>query len=220
MGYSHAMNMRFLLAPVGMIFIFASAFRLRADEVNMQNGDRYFGKVLSVSADTVVLESEILGVINVPRKKVASLAVGNGASAPKTATDAAPASASANLLATAPSAIPADTNLDLSASFRGLGANTNFIGQIRRQLLAGNPGAASNYDEMVSGLLNGTLNVDDLRREAQSAAEQLRELKRDLGPQAGSSFDSYLEVLDNFLNETATGPTNAVPAPPPKPQAP
>jgi hypothetical protein len=46
----------------------------------------------------------------------------------------------------------------------------------------------------------------------------LRALKRDLGPEAGDSLDAYLDVLDNFLKETAAEPTNATPAPQPKTQ--
>jgi hypothetical protein len=220
MGYSLAMKVRLLLVPAGMIFLFFAAPRLRADEVDMQSGDRYFGKVLTVSTDTVVLESAVLGVINVPRTKVAGLALGTNAAAPKAATDVAQVSMSTNPPAVGPSASPADTNADLSAALRNMGANTNFIGQVRQQLLAGNPGAASNYDEMVSGLLDGSMNMDDLRHQAQSAVDQLREMKRQAGPQADPSIDAYLEVLDNFLNETAGGPTNAVSAPQPKPQAP
>jgi hypothetical protein len=41
-----------------------------------------------------------------------------------------------------------------------------------------------------------------------------------MGPQADSSIDAYLEVLDNFLNETGSKPAGATPAPPPKAQAP
>jgi hypothetical protein len=85
-------------------------------------------------------------------------------------------------------------------------------------MLAGSPEAASNYDEMVNGLMSGKLNMDELRREAKSSADQLRALKRDLGPEAGDSLDAYLDVLDNFLKETAAGPTSAPPAPQPKTQ--
>lgn len=220
MSYPPAMSARFLIVSVGIFFMFVAATRLRADEVDMQNGDRYLGRVLSVSADTVVLQSEVLGKINVPRKKVASLAFGANAVAPKAVTADAPVSVATNLPATAPAAALADTNSDLSAALRNLGANTNFVGQIRQQLLAGNPMAASNYDELVGGLMSGTLNMDDLRREAQSSVDQLRELKREMGPQADSSIDAYLEVLDNFLNETGSKPAGATPAPPPKAQAP
>jgi hypothetical protein len=220
MDYRFAMKtkQRFFLS--GIILMFVAAPRLRADLVEMQNGDRYAGKVLSVSADTVVLESEMLGKINVPRKKVASLMIGTNAATPNTATNIARVSVSTNLPTAAPAAALANTNVDLSAAFRNLGANTNFIGQIRQQMLAGNPEAASNYDELVSGLMTGKLNMDDLRREAKSSADQLRELKRDLGPEAGDSIDAYLGVLDNFLKETAAEPTSATPASRPKSPAP
>lgn len=75
MGYSPVMRARTLIASTGVIILFILAPRLRADEVDMQNGDRYFGTVLSVSADTVVVKSDMLGVINVPRKQVANLII-------------------------------------------------------------------------------------------------------------------------------------------------
>jgi len=218
MGYHFAMRSKLLFVLSGMIFMVVAAPRLCADLVEMQNGDRYSGKVLSVSADTVVLESEVLGKIVVPRKKVASLALGTTAATPNTAANIARVSMSTNLPSAVPVAALANTNLDLSAAFRNLGANTNFIRQIRQQVLAGNPAAASNYDELVSGLMSGKLSVDDLRREAKSSADQLRQLKRDLGPDAGDSVDAYLSVLDNFLKETDVKPANATPVP--KPQAP
>jgi hypothetical protein len=207
------MRTKFLFVSSGIFFIFVAALWLRADQVEMQNGDRYFGRVLSVSADTVTLESEVLGKINVPRKKVASMAFGANAAAPKTAANAAPISVPTKPPTAASPAVLAGTNADLSAALRNLGANTNFIGQIRGQMLAGNAEAASNYDEMVNSLMSGKLNLDDLRREAKSSADQLRALKRDLGPDAGGSLDAYLDVLDNFLKETATERTNATPAP-------
>jgi len=220
MGYFPAMRANFLFVTSGLVFMFVAAPVLRADEVDMQNGDRYSGKVLSVSADTVVLDSEMLGKINVPRKKVANLTFGSNAAAPKTTANAAPASVSTNppmLKLTAPSL---GTNVDLSAAFSNLGTNTNFVGQIRQQMLVGNPDAASNYDAMISGLMSGAMSMDDLRRQAQSAADQLREMKREAGAQADPSFDAYLEVLDNFLKETGGTPTNAISTPPPRTPAP
>jgi hypothetical protein len=212
------MSARLLLASSGVFFMFAAAPLLRADQLEMQNGDRYFGKVLSVTADTVVLESEILGRINVPRKKVASLAFGANAAAPKAATNVAPVSVPTNLPTAASLAALAKTNADWSAALRDLGANTNSIRQIRDQMLAGSPEAAGKYDDLINGLISGKISMNDLRREAQSSADQLRALKGDLGPEAGELLDAYLDVLDNFLKATAAEPTSAVPAPQPKTQ--
>jgi hypothetical protein len=109
-----------------------------------------FRKVLSVSADAVVLQSEVLGIINVPRKEVASLAFGTNAVTPKAAADVAQIPAPTNPPTTGSLAGLANTNLDLSAAFRNLGANTNVVGQIREQLLAGNPEAATHPIPLVS----------------------------------------------------------------------
>jgi hypothetical protein len=212
------MSAKLLFISSIVFFAFIAVTLLRADQVEMQNGDRYFGKVLSVSADTVVLESEVLGKIDVPRRKVVSLVFGTNAVAPKAATDVAQVSVPTNPPTSGSLAALASTNADLSAAFRNLRANTNFIGQIRKQMLASNPEAASNYDELVNGLMSGTLNMDDLRRQAKSSADQLRELKRDLGSEAGDSLDAYLEVLDNFLKETDANPASTTPAPQPKTQ--
>src|SRR5882672_3889111 len=62
-----------------------------ADSVVMQNGDHYNGKVLSVSTNILVLQSDVLGTVNLPRAKVASLTFGtNGAPASASATAALP----------------------------------------------------------------------------------------------------------------------------------
>ncbi len=210
MGYPLAMKPMRWFSLSAVVLIFVTAPRLRADLVEMQNGDRYAGKVLAMSADTVVLQSEMLGKINVPRKQVASLTLGTNAAALKAP---APAPVATNLPAAAPAAALGNNNLNLSAALRQLGANTNFVGQIRQQMLAGSPEAAGKYDEMVTALMTGKLSLNDLRSQAKSYADQLRELKRDLGPEAGDSVDTYLEVLDNFIKETADTPAAATPRP-------
>jgi hypothetical protein len=68
---------------------------------------------------------------------------------------------------------------------------------------------------MMGGLMNGSLNVDDIRRQAKSAADQLRAAKKELGDDAGFAVDGYLAVLDGFLRETAstsTGTSTNAPA--------
>ena len=210
------MKTRFRRAGFELFLMFAVLSTLRADVVEMQNGDRYSGKVLSVSADTVVLNSEMLGKINVPRKKVTRLTFGTNAAASTVAGHLAPART--NLPTATASTVLANTNADLSAALRHLGANTNFIGQVRQQMLAGSPEATAKFDDMVNGLLTGQLNVNDVRRQAQSAAAQLRSLKAELGPDAGDSLDAYLQVLDSFVQETADQPASSTT--PPKPPAP
>jgi hypothetical protein len=210
MRYTFAMRPGLLFVALGTIFMFDAALRLPADQVEMQNGDRFSGKVLSVSADAVVLQSETLGKITVPRKKMAGLAFGTNALASAVAGNPPRLSAPTNPPPAAALTVPATTNMDLSAALNRPGMDTNFIRQVRDQMLGNNPAAAGKFDEMVGGLMSGSLNLDDLRREAKTAADQIRELKHELGPEAGDALDGYLAQLNSFLQETAVESTNTV----------
>jgi hypothetical protein len=178
-----------------------TAATLRADQLQMQNGDRYAGKIISVTSNTIVLESDVLGRVTLPRDKVLNLRFG-----PITPTNTSPTASATNGTFTGAVPVPhvPDTNADLSGTLHHLGANTNFIQQVRQQMLAGaDPAASRKYDELVSGLLTGKLSVDDIRNEAKSSIDQINELKKELGPQADESLDSYLSILQSFVNETA-----------------
>src|SRR5436305_11540664 len=94
--------------------LFVSASFLHADQLQMQNGDRYEGKVLSVTAESVILQSDVLGKVTLPRNKVSQLSFGSGATTNRTTTAATP-------ITPAPGT-QAATNADISAALSGLGA--------------------------------------------------------------------------------------------------
>jgi hypothetical protein len=170
---------------------------LHADQVEMQNGDRYLGKVLSLDSKTLLLKNDNLGTIRLTRAKVANVTFGAN-----TATNA-----SAALTATTTNGQP-----DLSASLKALGGNTNVIKQIQSQFLAGaGPEANAKFNEMVSGLMSGKMDVNALRAEAQKAAADLKKMKREVGDDTGM-LDSYLSILDNFIQESEA-PVNPSAAP-------
>ena len=184
------------------VILFLAAFFLRADQVEMQNGDRYLGTVLSLDTNTLVLRSAVLGTVNLPRGQVALITLGSGGTTNFTRA----VSASKRQPAASSPAITNGMN-DLSVPLRQLGANTNFIEQVRAQFLAdAGPEANTKFNTLVSGLLSGRLTVNDIRGEAKSAADQLKELKRDLGEDTGGALDGYLSILENFLRETAPPP--------------
>ncbi len=179
--------------------LFLAAGRLHADQVEMQNGDRYLGNVLSLDTNTLVLRSDVLGTVRLARSKVAHVTFGSNATANiarMTPATNGPPGASFGALSNGVT--------DLSAPLRQLGANTNFIQQVQAQLLGdAGPEANKKFNEMVAGMMSGKLTVNDIRVEAKSAADQLKELKRDLGDDAGGALDGYLAILENFLRETA-----------------
>src|SRR5258706_13934225 len=64
---------------ITILFLFIS-LALPADQIEMQNGDHYLGKILSLTTNTVVLQSEVLGTVTLPRSKIALLTLGASAS--------------------------------------------------------------------------------------------------------------------------------------------
>src|SRR5437762_4423783 len=55
-----------------------AVFWLRADDVKMQNGDHYYGRVLSLDTNTLVLRSDVPGTTRLPRGKVTLITLGSG----------------------------------------------------------------------------------------------------------------------------------------------
>src|SRR5947207_6268395 len=146
---------------------------LRADQVEMQNGDRYLGSVLSLDTNTLVLRSAVLGTVNLPRGKVALITLGPGG-----VTNFTRAASATKRQPTASSIAITNGINDLSAPLRQLDANTNFIEQVRAEFLAdAGPEANNKFNAIVGGLLSGRLTVNDIRAEAKCAAAQLEELK-------------------------------------------
>ncbi|HEV2208674.1 MAG TPA: hypothetical protein VG167_07850 [Verrucomicrobiae bacterium] len=190
----------FLIGCCVLLFL-AAAGASRADQVQMLDGDQYFGQVLSVDANMVVLKSQLLGTLRLPRAKVAQ--VGFGISATNRP--------SGQALAQSPTAgaFPSATNASpaLSGALKQLAAQSNLVDQVRKQYLAGaGPDANAKFDELLNGLLSGQMNIGDLRAQAKTAADQIRAAKTELGPETGGLLDTYLLVLDNFLKETGNEP--------------
>jgi hypothetical protein len=201
-----------------LVMLVLGTARLQGDQVEMQNGDRYLGEVMLLDTNALVLRSDVLGTVRLPRAKVAVVTLGASGAA-KTARPAL-----TNHSSSLPSVPLTNGTVDLSGPLRKLGADTNFIQQIQAQFLAdAGPEANHKFTEMVGGLLSGKLTVNDIRAEAKSAADQLKELKRDLGGDDGGALDGYLSILEHFLRETApsggstTNTSRPLPLPKPKP---
>lgn len=183
--------------------VFSMIVAAQADQVEMQNGDRYNGKVLTLNADTVMLRSDVLGTLSLPRGKVALITLGTGVLPRVAAASPAPAT-NASLILSKPAAAPAATDADINSALRQLGSNTNLIQQVQAQFLgSAGPEANKKFTEMLGGLSSGKMGIDDLRTQAKAAADQLRSLKRELGDGGDSEMDGYLSILEDFLKETA-----------------
>ena len=190
------------------LLVFAVAWCASGDEVQTQNGDRYTGKVISLDAGTLVLQSDVLGTVRMPRSKVTLIALGTNITAtlssrgnpgPGPAAKAAPAPAQ-----------------NFSAEFSQLGTNSALIQQVQRQFLAGaGPEANRKFSDLLNGLASGRITSDDLRAQAKAAADQMRAVQKELGGDADGALDGYISILDDFVKEAdSPGPgSNATRSP-------
>src|SRR5437016_5269420 len=104
------------------------AWRSNADQIEMQNGERYLGKIVSLTNDTVILQSDTLGAVRLPRGKVAQITLGSATPSVVRPPPARPAAAVDHIL---PQSRATNTTDDISAALKQLGAKTNFIQQVQ-----------------------------------------------------------------------------------------
>jgi uncharacterized protein YukE len=180
--------------------------RLCADQVEMQNGDRYAGTVLSLDPNNVVLRSEVLGRVSLPRSQVALITLGSAAR-----TNAMRLRASStNELSRPLRAAMARTNSELATLLRQLGGDTNSLHQVQEQILGqAGPEANLKFNQMLKDLTSGKMTVSDLRAQAKTVADQVRGQRSELNGELGGLLDDYMAILDDFIAQTAP-PESAV----------
>jgi hypothetical protein len=176
---------------------------LQAEQIEMQNGDRYNARVVSMNNESIVIQSDVLGTVKLARGQVANISMGNPPAGAATVATTQPTRVQV-ATGTPARAATAATN-DLSTAVRQLATQTNLIEQVQNQYLTGaDPAVKAKFNEMLGGLAAGTISISDLRAQAKSAAEQLRAMKKELGSGADDALDGYLAVLDSFLNESTS----------------
>lgn len=192
---------RWGVVAAGVLMLPAAA-PARADLIVLRNGDRYAGSVLSLTSNELVLRSEVLGTIKLPREKVVQISLGTAV-----ATNAGGLSALIPAPPPPPAITPTNDAVGLTAQLRQLGGagNSNLIQQVQQQWLSdAGPEANQKFHDLLSGVMNGKISLDELRAQAKTAADQLRSLKGEVGDETGM-LDSYLTVLDKFLKESGPG---------------
>lgn len=174
---------------------------LAADTVQLANGDTLSGTVLSVNQNEVRLNSELLGEVKLPRAKVAAVFFGDRRPALPTAlpdgeVPRGTADALIEQLLRRKDARPGD-NAALGKPgddspedvVRAKGLDAQSLKKVRRAFpLLGTPAAGGYFDRTLSGLLDGSVKVEDVRTDAVRARDMLQNLKKDLGPQ-GAALD-------------------------------
>lgn len=196
---------------------FLAATQGRADVVELANGDRLHGRVLALDEESLRLESETFGELQLDRKKVALIALG----------ERTLPSAEASVPPSRHPQPPAADSVDVGPSSGGSVEDAvrklqsgGVSGTLTKQLQTTLPGFASPevqqyFNDTVGGLATGEINIADIRKDALRARDELEKLKKDLGPDAGAALSGYMNILDYFLHETEDyQPVAGDPAPP------
>jgi hypothetical protein len=179
------------LTTFGFLAVFAAA-----DVIECDNGDRYNGKVLSMDEKAVKLQNEIAGTLTIPRSRIASISF-RPAQAAKISTNGP--------------AIDATKRLKVDPALAE---------RVQNELLAtATPEANQMFQEMLSGLQTGQLNLGDIRSQAQTTLKELREAQKDLGDDdLAALLKSYEAILENFIKQAPAGVRQAPVQAPPKRQ--
>ena len=178
-----------------LVCMVAAPAWVRADTVELENGDVLNGKVLTLDAKELKLQSAVLGDIRIPRERVASIHLGN-----RPATNAKRA---ADKPATEPAKSAEQQNLDnLLKQLQGSGVDAKTLDSLQDKLpLLAVPEVKQYFTEKVTGLMTGRLNIGDIRKDAIKVRTEILDLQKDLGPQ-GAALNGYLSILDGFLRQT------------------
>jgi hypothetical protein len=168
----------------------------RAETIYLINGDQIQAKVVSLDSQSLSLHSDILGTLSIPRSKIARIdfvqlqktaanrSTPQGGQAPTTRQAAQPS---------LPSTIPGILNA---------GDQDQLIQQVQQQLLTtAGPEANEMYQQLVQGVMAGSVNVPKLKSMAQDTVNQIEELKAELGEDVGFALDGYLGILKGFIQK-------------------
>ena len=162
------------------------------------------GKVLSLDAKVLKLQSGVLGEITLQREKVVTIRLGDPSKQGRQSSDAShrAATPSASTTPKAP-AIPTVEDVLKQLQIEGIDAKT--MGAIQGQFpLLANPEVQAYLGEKVTGLASGTIGIQDIRKDAVKVRDEIVDLKKDLGPQ-GDALNGYLSILESFIRRTDPG---------------
>ncbi len=195
----------------------ASALPVKADLIELTNGDHYRGTVISMTQTQVEFQSEIQGRVTLPRDKIAQITLHDVVAKPLVVSKPATAPVPSLIVSGVHNSPPPTNQADaVVQQLRQQGVDPKLIDQVQQQIFGkSSPEAAQKFNELMSGLTSGKLSMQDIRNQAQSAIDQIKAAKKDLGGDAGEMLDSYLGILEKFVQESIAD--NSSPVPPPTP---
>jgi len=173
-----------------------------ADTVQLVNGDRINGEVIALDKDKLTLESDIHGELVIERGKVVAIALGDHPLPSASPSDARKDASRNGKTARDKDAALAETPDDVLERLRADGIPVEQVDQLTKKFpLLGTPQVKQQFDHYLGGLMSGKLDIQDIRKDAIKARDELNDLKKDLGPY-GDALNGYLGILEGFIEET------------------
>ena len=182
----------------------------KADVVELINGDRYQGTVVSMTEGFLEFQSEIQGRVKLPRDKVATITLHSPTARKPLAKTGTPPPVAAPLILSGASAADANSAPSTPADavvqqMRREGIDPKMISQVQEQIFGkGSPEASQKFNQTMAGLVSGQLNIGDIRVQAQNSINQIKDAKKELGGDAGDMLDGYLAILEKFVQQSGT----------------
>ncbi len=171
----------------------------QADTIELANGDILSGQVISLDGKQLILKSEVLGEVKLDRKKISSIYLGEKPVRPKLPTPEAKPLLDPkvqNVLGNVPS------SEDVIKQLQSGGVNQQMIGAIQTKFpLLNTPEAGGYFNDTITGLMTGKMGIQDVRKDAVKARDELKKLQDELGPD-GAALNGYMSILNKFINET------------------
>lgn len=191
-----------------------------AETIELKNGDIIQADLLQVTEKTLRIRHEIFGEVDIPRAQVNAIVMGDRTSpeAKKMKPDG-----TKKKQETPKEIIDRLVNKDfgpqsvkkLEQGAKRQSTPEDAVEQLRREGIDPNierslhmllpgfgaPEVQGYFNERVDGLMSGSITIQDIRKDAVGARDQLRELMDDLG-QDGAALQGYYSILDNFIQKT------------------
>lgn len=190
---------------------------LNADELQLVNGDTVRGHVVALDEKQVRVKSELLGELTIERKNVRSIQLSDEvirSSLPNTLKGELPSAAPPadggkksvsvdDLLKQLQASGGKVDSEDLIKRFEKEGGDGDVVGELKKsQHLLGSPKVQAYVQKQISGLMDGSVKVNDIRNEAIRARDETKKFLKDLPPEAQTALDPYLGILEKFIKET------------------